>query len=454
MAQHPSTKPAVGDRIGAPAIAPSPAAQVWNKHVIHNGSKLGNGLNPADINGDGLLDYVTNYEDTGDIRLIVHPGLNSPQLKKDWQSLDIARFRTAESTALGDLDGDGFPDVAVAHGHQDEGDVAGVSLVWHPGNTADATTAAKWTVSQPIPESVELGNYLFVRAADINGDGALDLVAGGRRVGMATNPNPRPEDPIVGLIWLVAPLAKADRRDVAKWKVHDIDGDLISGHGFALGDINNDSRLDVTVANADWGTTSSEYAVQWYPNPADDNARKKEWQRQEIYKNPDFYPKPGLSIGDVDGDGWLDMVTQLDNSVLLFRNCGGKVPDFETISIPKPEYAQWRSRPIELVDLNGDGKMDIVSGAIHRDGLMPTNKAALFWMEYAGNPTDSANWTTHVIKWGDTDHNFGSIWTGEKWDILTFADVDGDGDVDLVANVEEYEPYSIAWFENPGKAAP
>ncbi|HLL89054.1 MAG TPA: VCBS repeat-containing protein [Tepidisphaeraceae bacterium] len=442
------TKPAA-----TPPPPPPPAATTWNRHIIHNGSKLGNGLHPADINGDGLADYVINFEDVGDIRLIVHPGVNSPQMKQEWQSFNVARFRTAESSTFGDLDGDGFPDVAVAHGHQDPGDVAGVSLVWHPGNYAEATTAAKWTVSNPIPESVELGNYLFIRPADINGDGALDLVAGGRRQGLATNTNPSPSDPIVGLVWLEAPANKTDRRDMTKWKVHDIDTDLISGHGFDTGDLNKDGRLDVAVANADWGDVQADRAVQWYPNPADPTARTQEWERRELYRNSNFYTKPGLSIGDVDGDGWNDMVSQLDDKVLLFRNLGGAdggTPSFERIEITKPAYAQWRSRPIEIVDLNGDGKMDIVSGAIHHDGLMPTDKAALFWMEFTGDTPGADNWTTHVIKWGDTDQHFNNIWTGEKWDNLTFADVDLDGDLDLVANVEEYEPYSIAWFENPG----
>jgi hypothetical protein len=48
---------------------------------------------------------------------------------------------------------------------------------------------------------------------------------------------------------------------------------------------------------------------------------------------------------------------------------------------------------------------------------------------------------------------------GEKWDHLVFFDVDGDGDPDIVWNVEEHSAkgpdgkersvFSVVWFENP-----
>ncbi|AQG79054.1 hypothetical protein [Spirosoma montaniterrae] len=54
----------------------------------------------------------------------------------------------------------------------------------------------------------------------------------------------------------------------------------------------------------------------------------------------------------------------------------------------------------------------------------------------------------------------GFEWVGEKWDHCLFSDIDRDGDMDIVGNVEEhYRPvggknesvFSIVWFENPLK---
>ncbi len=54
--------------------------KTWTKHQIYRGSRLCNGLDPADFNRDGFLDYATNFEDTGKIEVVLHPG---PSLAKD-----------------------------------------------------------------------------------------------------------------------------------------------------------------------------------------------------------------------------------------------------------------------------------------------------------------------------------------------------------------------------------
>jgi hypothetical protein len=106
-----------------------------------------------------------------------------------------------------------------------------------------------------------------------------------------------------------------------------------------------------------------------------------------------------------------------------------------------------------MADLNGDGKLDIVGMLIHRDGYLPKDRAAGFWMEYKGDAPTSLNWQTHIIKYGDGFQGQG-LFRGEKWDQASFYDVDGDNDLDIVANCEEYhEPgkvhLAVQWFENP-----
>jgi len=112
-------------------------------------------------------------------------------------------------------------------------------------------------------------------------------------------------------------------------------------------------------------------------------------------------------------------------------------------------------------DLDGDGKMELVGMLIRTQaqGKLPADKAAVYMMTYEGKRPAADNWTTHVIKWGDGDGAKGlnTSKTGEKWDHCRFADVDGDGDLDIIGNCEEYysEKFEtiigVAWLENPGK---
>ena len=167
-------------------------AEPWTKHQIYRKSRLCNGLNPADFNQDGLTDYVTNFEDTGTIIVVLHPGPEHAQ--GTWPSVVVGQFQRVESSCAGDLDGDGWFDVAVAHGHEGNDEKAGVTVVWNPGEGKRISSGSAWKKSAFIPGSVELGNYLFIRSVDINGDGAMDLVAGGRQALHATpaydNPDP------------------------------------------------------------------------------------------------------------------------------------------------------------------------------------------------------------------------------------------------------------------------
>lgn len=425
-------------------------AEPWTRHQIYKKTRLCNGLDPADFNRDGFMDYVTNFEDTGRIVAVIHPGPD--RVKAPWPAIVVGDFDRAESSCAGDLDGDGWPDVAVAHGHEDADEKAGITIIWNPGQNHRIASGDAWTNSDFIPGSVELGNYLFIRSADINGDGARDLVAGGRQARNATpaHDDPDPSIPSVGVIWLEAPLDSAARREMTQWAVHDIDSDIVSGHGFHLGDLDGDGDLDIALANADWGTPPGEERVQWYENPGHGSEQqRKAWRKHLLYQSRDFYTKPGVWIADVDRDGHADILSQVNDRILFFRNQGCDPVQFRRFDIPKPPYAEWRARPIAVADLNDDGQPDIVSGLIHHDGLFPQNKAAILVMERATEADAWEQWRSCVIKWSDGFRGKGRF-DGEKWDNFFFDDVDRDGDLDIVANCEEYINLGVEWFENPG----
>jgi len=416
-------------------------AEPWQRHQIYDASRLCNGLDAADVNADGFHDYVTNFEDTGRIVVMRHPG--AKDAREPWPWTEIGRFERVESSCFGDFDGDGWPDVAVAHGKEEEGEQAGITILWHPGNAADAADGANWVNSAFIPDSMDRGNYLFVRALDVNGDGNLDMVAGGRTEGHAGYRVKTEGRRSVGMVWLEAPSDEGRLRGMDAWKVHEIDGAIISGHGFELGDIDGDGDTDIALANADWGTPDGAKFMLWYENPGPGNEFQRfPWPKHLVYQSEDFYTKPGIAVTDLDGDGANDLLSQTETHVVWLRN-NGTGTAFETIEIPKRAPLQWRGRPIATEDLDADGRKEIVLGLIHKDGYLPVDVASLAYLSKG----DGDAWKPIVIKMGD-GYDSETMWEGEKWDNLRFADVDRDGDMDVVANCEEYGPLGVEWFEN------
>lgn len=411
--------------------------------VDNPGDWLPNGLDVVDANKDGFPDLLVNYEFTGRIRVVLHPGSGLSR-RSYWPAVDVGFFPNAENAAFGDLDGDGFVDIVVVHGIEWTSEEPGVSLLWGgPG--------LRWSLGGLLPASQGGWHFLDVQVADVDGDGFPDIVVGGR----ASRPAGGPKDPkrlqglrYAGLRWFRNPAGLGgDPRNLGQWEVFPIDPEIPSGHGFVLHDLDGDGLLDLVLNNADWDTPEEEEAVLVYLNPGWP-ALPQPWPKRVVYKSSEFYGKEQVAVGDLDGDGRPDIVAQSENVVHVFYNRtepGGSLV-FEHLVLEKHPALRWRSRPVTLADLNGDGRLDIVGAAIHREGLLPKCVAALWWLEQTAE-----GWRPHVIKWGSGFLGLGTF-NGEKWDRLIPLDVDGDGDLDVVANVEEFnrlESYiSVVWFEN------
>jgi hypothetical protein len=423
---------------GPAAALPDPAAEAWPMHSIDYRFRGANALSRADADADGFTDYVTNYEFDQRLMIYFHPGAGGA-IREPWPS--VAAFALApqpigvdtEHAAFGDFDGDGNLDVAGAQGTHPttvfEGDEPGIRLVWGPG-TANARTPGAWLDAGRIPATVEQGHFLWVEPFDVNGDGALDLLVGGRaQWDTAVN---------ASIKWLEAPALPADRRNLALWTAHDIDPTGFDGHGVVLSDVDEDGDLDLVDANADFDTPEEEEVVQWFENPGTGTpAQAFPWPKHVIYQGPEFYPKPQIAIADLDADGLDDVITQVADAVYWFRKTSTAPVAFQRVVIPKPATVQVNARPIRVRDVNGDGRLDLVGMNTHDDGVIAGTTMSAFWMSYDGPTPTADNWTFHPIKWGSGRPMF--LFTfGEKWDQVQFDDVDGDGDLDVLANCEEW----------------
>ncbi len=166
----------------------------------------------------------------------------------------------------------------------------------------------------------------------------------------------------------------------------------------SLADIDKDGDLD-WIAGCNGGD------IWWFEYKDPDN-----WVRHLLGKKAPT--DVGGTAFDVDGDGWIDQVS----GAAWYKNTGKpRVQEF----IKYPNTVIERSHDIISADVDGDGKLDI---------LAMSDRSGLFWYKIPADPTKA--WAGHKI--GEPVH--GAI------DPKGAADIDGDGDIDVVR--------TNIWFEN------
>lgn len=128
-------------------------------------------VSAGDITGDGRADYVVSPDEGGGPRVRIFDGGTGMPIA-DFFGIDDPNFRGGVRTALGDINGDGIPDLIVAAGFGGGPRVAifdGASLQSVP--------------TKLIPDfflfEAGLRNGAFVTLGDLDGDGYVDLIAGG-----------------------------------------------------------------------------------------------------------------------------------------------------------------------------------------------------------------------------------------------------------------------------------
>jgi hypothetical protein len=144
----------------------APRSGKYQAATAYNVGGSPNELQLADVNGDGRLDVVI-ADNASSGRIVILPqDPSSPG--KFLTALVLATPNPASGVTVGDLNGDGKADIVAAT--SDTSGNNGAAIVFYQNPAAPGTFLAPVTVAagaQPIT----------VRIADMNGDGAADLVA-------------------------------------------------------------------------------------------------------------------------------------------------------------------------------------------------------------------------------------------------------------------------------------
>src|SRR5262249_34197095 len=145
----------------------------WKRHVIDNSSRGADGVRLADVNGDGLLDITTGWEQGGAVRVYLNPGPAKSPLP--WPAVTVGNVGNVEDAVFVDLDGDGAIDVVSGC----EGATRTMFVHWAPRNKSRYLDPAAW-VTAPIPATQNKAMWMFCAPAQLDGKHGPDLIAGSK----------------------------------------------------------------------------------------------------------------------------------------------------------------------------------------------------------------------------------------------------------------------------------
>ena len=141
---------------------------------------LGGGYVAAgDLDGDGRAEFVVSPGDGGGPRVTVF-SLNpdgSTAVRHNFLGIDDTNFRGGARAAVGDVNGDGTPDLVVAAGFG-----GGPRVAVFEGKSVLAGAPVRLVsdfFAFPGSDATNLRNGAFVAAGDVDGDGFAELVFGG-----------------------------------------------------------------------------------------------------------------------------------------------------------------------------------------------------------------------------------------------------------------------------------
>lgn len=372
----------------------------WALHTIDKTSQGADGIRLADVNGDGLADIATGWEEGGIIRAYLHPKRGSEM--QLWPAVTVGKVKSAEDAVFADLDDDGAVDVISSC----EGRTRSIFIHWAPKLKTDYLDEQKWQTSV-IPAAKEKQSWMYALPMQIDGINGQDLIVSSKGKGGSVS-------------WLQLP---SNPRDTGKWKLHKLQdaGWIMS---LIAADMDDDGDQDVLISDR----RGPKRGVYWLEYPGKSNATNSDaWKRHEI-GGADRENK-FISIGDLDGDGAEDVISIDWRSVVWFRKTGSEWKEYV---IPLPEGVGG-GKSTAVCDVNGDGKQDIVFSCEGAKGAL----SGMRWLSWDKSPTESF-WKDHEIAGAP----------GLKFDRVVMHDVDGDGDLDALC-CEERDQLGVFWYENP-----
>jgi len=274
-----------------------------------------------------------------------------------------------------------------------------------------------------------------------------------------------------GIAFLAQPLpvaqiptrARTPQGDYISWREHLIDDQQLNGgipirggDGVQMADFDKDGHLDIVSVHED----SSHVRLAFGSNNPD------RWTLATLAEGKEAAAAEDAAVADLNGDGWTDIIVACELDHLIYFQNPGSSAAVRAGKWPRVAPASARNRGsfirVFFADLNRDGRPEVT--AANKGEQLPTINPAtqkdpklkpkeISWFAPPRNPLDANGWKENVLARVSIPIN------------VQPADLDGDGDLDLLGGArgegrclifENVTPKggAIAFKEHPFRTTP
>jgi FG-GAP-like repeat len=220
----------------------------------------------------------------------------------------------------------------------------------------------------------------------------------------------------ISVPFLTCAADKPTKPGALKFRVQQLHVD--NNEGCVVADFNNDGKLDISAGEF------------WYPGP---DFKEQKPLRKLGVQPPDYLTNNGEHAWDVNGDGWVDIISGsfMDSEICWYENpkadglVKGELWRKHVLIDTKLKQNEWT----EFRDLDGDGIPELVVNSWNESNPAMVYKLA---KNQQGEPILTP-WIIHEGGPGTNGHGIG------------FGDINGDGLEDII--------FGNGWYERPKKDA-
>jgi len=271
----------------------------------------------ADLNGDGKIDLAISNQYSNSVTVLLGngDGTFSPAVSLPQVFSDTGQPAQSYAAVIGDFNGDGIPDLAVAEGN----DVGDISVLLGKGGGS----------FQPFINTAS-GAAGAIAAADFNRDGKLDVA-------------------FADVNGAAVALGNGDGTFGAPLQVVTSPG-AVPAWGVLTGDFNNDGKQDLVVLQNGFFTPNPVFVLLGNGDGT--------FQPAKQFGGSNLVAE-GIAAGDFNRDGKLDLVVAVNpNGIgVMLGNGDG------TFQNPVMYATDDLPNALTVADLNGDGIPDIIATA-------------------------------------------------------------------------------------------